>query len=166
MPICLEGSHPQTKFRQILPSVVVVCIAVVICCAVPLHGLVGNRQSKFFVRFVATSTVVHRTWSGNQDIYLVELKKESHGTPFLAKLVDEYAGYDNAIPRSVLVSDGTSRVKVRRDPECDVRYAEMPLRAAPGDRMAIIPAPMTFVPRIYPQVDGDFNLQCFRLVRQ
>lgn len=152
------------QVRKNIISAPVIGVVAFLCLPAALHGFIGNKQPKFFVRFVATSTVVHLSWSGNQDIYLVELKKES--TPFLAKLVDEYPGYGNAIPRSLLVSDGTSRIKVKRDQECDVRYAEMPLRAAPGDRRAIIPVPMTFIPNIYPQVGGDFIVQCFRFVRQ
>ena len=166
MPICLDEPKPQIQFRQILPSAVATCVVAALCCPIPLHGLVGDRPSKFFVHFVATSTVVRSDWSGNQDVYLVELKAKSGGTPFLAKLVDEYPGYGSAIPRRLLLSDGASLLKVKRDPECDVRYAVMPKRAAPGDPKAIIPAPMTFVPNTYPQVDPDFEVKCFRLVHQ
>lgn len=150
------------------PCRVVLCLllsAAPLCRPVPVHGLVGDKPSKLLVRFLATSTAVHSAWSGNQDVYLVELKNKAQGTPFLAKLVDEYPGYESAIPRRLLVSDKASPLKVRRDPECDVRYADMPKRAAPGDRMAIYPAPMTFVPSINPSVAGDFQVPCFRVVR-
>lgn len=166
MPVCLDESQPQMQVQKILRSSVAMCVVAAFCCSIPLHGLVGDKASKFFVRFVATSTVVRSDWSGNQDVYLVELKKKSRGTPFLAKLVDEYPGYGSAIPRRLLVSDGASLLKVKRSPECDVRYADMPKRAAPGDPMAIYPAPMTFVPNIQPQVAGDFIVPCFRVVRQ
>ena len=58
-----------------------------------LYGFAEDRPSKFFVRFIATCTIVHSAWSGNQDVYLVELKKKSGGIPFFAKLVDEYPSY-------------------------------------------------------------------------
>lgn len=154
------------QVQKIILSAAVIGVVAFLCLPATLHGFIGNKQSKFFVRFVATSTVVHLTWSGNQDIYLVELKKESRGTPFLAKLVDEYPGYGNAIPRSLLVSDGTSRIRANRNPKCDVQYVGMPKRTPPGDRMAIYPAPMTFVPDIHPLVDPAFIVQCFRLARR
>lgn len=136
------------------------------CCPVTLYGRVGDKPTKLLVRFLATSTVVHSGWSGNQDVYLVELQSKSDKTPRLAKLVDEYPNYGSAIPRHLLVSNGMSPFRVRRDPECDVRYADMPKRAAPGDRMAVYPAPMTFVPSINPPVAGDFMVPCFRVVPQ
>lgn len=151
------------------PCCVVLCLLLSVaplCRPVPVHGLVGDKPSKLFVRFLATSTVVHSAWSGNQDIYLVELKNNAQGTPFLAKRVDGYPGYGSAIPRRLLVSDEPSPLEVRRDPECDVWYADMPKRAAPGDRMAVYPAPMTFVPSINPSVAGDFMVPSFRFVRQ
>ena len=150
------------NLRKFLISAAVCGAVAQLCLLVPLYGLTGDKPSKFFVHFVATSTVVHSGWSGNQDVYLVELKKSGE-IPFLAKLVDEYPSYGSAIPRRVLVSIGTSLIKVKRDPECDVRYADMPKRAAPGDPRAIYPMPMTFTPT-NPPVDGDLIVQCFRLV--
>ena len=118
------------------------------CITFALHGKTLAKPAKYFVRFIASSTLVRAAWGGNQDVYLVELKNRPDDTPFLVKLVDEYPGYESAIPRSLLVSDGTSRIKVRRDPECDVRYGDMPKRASPGDPAAVYPVPMTFSPRL------------------
>lgn len=154
------------RLRKFLLSAAVSSAVVPLCFLVPLYGLNGDKPSKFFVHFVATSTVVRSGWSGNQDIYLVELKKKSGETPFLAKLVDEYPAYGSAIPKRLLVSDGTSLAKLKRDPECDTRYADMPKRAAPGDPRASDPIPMIFIPNIYHQVDGHSLLPCFRLVHQ
>ena len=132
----------------------------------PLHAEIGAKSSRFLVRFIAISTVVRSAWSGNQDVYLVELREKSRGVPFLAKLIDEYPGYGSAIPRRLLVSNATSLIKVRRDQECDVRYGDMPKHAGPGDSMATYLSPLTSIPNIYLQVDRDVIVECFRLVRQ
>jgi hypothetical protein len=153
------------QIHKFLPTVVV-CLIATLCCPGALLGLVGDKPSTFIVKFVATSTVIRSDSSGNQDVYLVELNKKPNEAPFLAKLVDEYPGYGSAIPRRLLVSNQRFLFKVRRDPECDVRYADMLKRAAPGDRMAIYPLPMTFAPNNDLNVGPDFIVQCFRLVHR
>jgi len=131
-----------------------------------LHAKVATKPAKYLVHFVASSTAAHSAWALNQDVYLVELRKKPQDSPFLGKLVDEYPDYAGGIPKNILVSDGTSRfIKVNRDPACDVRYADMPKRTAPGDPKASYLVPMTFVPSRSSQVDGNAIVQCFRLVR-
>jgi hypothetical protein len=123
-----------------------------------LYGLANDKPSKFLVRFIETSTVVHSAWSGNQDTYLVELRKKSSDLPFVAKLVDEYPGYGNALPLHLLVADTTSVIRVRRDVKCDVRYGDMPRRTAPN--ISTFPISSNL------QADPDFTVKCFRLVRK
>jgi hypothetical protein len=136
------------------------------CFPLALNSKTIDKPTKYFVRFVASSTMVRQAWGGNQDVYLVELKKTSKDPPFLAKLVDEYTGYERAVPNALLVSDGTSRIKARRDPACDVRYADMPKRGAPGDPAAVYPVPMSFEPHLSLPIEGDSVIQCYRLVRR
>jgi hypothetical protein len=165
MPICLDRLQPLMQIQKFLPTVVM-CLIAALCCPGSLLGLVGDKPAKFFVRFIATSTVIRSDSSGNQDVYLVELNKKPNETPFLAKLVDEYPSYGSAIPRRLLISKERSLAKVKRDPECDVRYADMLKRAAPGDPMAIYPSPMTYIPGSELNVSPDLVVQCFRLVRR
>ena len=154
------------RFLKVIISTAVLGAAAILCPSISLHGLVGDKPSKFFVRFIATSTIVHSAWSGNQDVYLAELRAKSGGASFLAKLVDEYPGYGNPISHDLLVSGATSLVKMNRDPACDVRYVDMPLRAAAGDRITGYPAPTIFVPRLSSRVSEDLIVQCFRLVHR
>ncbi len=102
------------------------------------HSGVSQRQSAFGnqskplkakVAILAVSSSSRQSFAGNQEIYLadVELKDGSHQ---FARLVDQYPGYGLPIRDSVLRSKPTLKMRVTREPECDV----------PGSRIYLAPA--------------------------
>ena len=155
------------QFHRFRFSLAMLCGMASLSAPLTLHAKVATKPARYFVRFVASSTAVHSAWALSQDVYLVELRRKPQDSPFLAKLVDEYPDYEGAIAKSILASDGTARLmKLARDSTCDVPYARMPKRTAPGDPRATDLVPMNYVPGSYAHVDPLLMLRCYRLVRR
>lgn len=127
----------------------------------------NNRILRARVRFLATSSSIHSSWAGNQDVYLarIEFQGKAEGIS-LALLVDEYPSYGIGIPSDVLTSQSTQSFRLRRDRSCDVAYGLLPLRTAPGDPFAILPEPLKFQPRLGQPVDAATVLPCYRTVHK
>jgi hypothetical protein len=154
------------QFPKLSISAATVGAVAFLCFPFALNAKAIDKPGKYFVRFAAISTAVHSTWFGSQDVYLVELKSGRRGTPFLAKLVDEYPDYEGALPRPLLTSNGRLLIRVRRDFSCDVRYGNMPKRAAPEDQLAVFREPKKFAPNLQAPVADDFVVPCYRLFRK
>jgi hypothetical protein len=139
-----------------------------ICLVSPL-ALHGQRQQRAFkagVRFLATSTSVRSGTGENQDVYLVEITLPGRADEVgVGRLVDEYPPYRAAIPSTTLVSAVGGTFRLRRDRECDVTFARMPLRTFPGDPMAILADPLGYSPTLPRPVSATELLPCYRTIR-
>jgi hypothetical protein len=122
--------------------------------------------SKAQVVFSAEGTMIRGTWGLNEDTYLVFLAfpKEDHSV--LAKLVDSYPNEWPAMSFDVLTSSKGTKLRVKRDPRCDVALGKMILRAAPGDLEAILLTKMTYQPRLSEEPPPTASLPCYHVLRR
>ncbi|HEX4037748.1 MAG TPA: hypothetical protein VHX37_06795 [Acidobacteriaceae bacterium] len=120
---------------------------------------------KVRVRFLATSTSVHSGVGESQDVYLVELPADTFGeNPILARLVDDYSPAQTAFSPKALSGDGLI-LRIRRDESCDTTLADMPLRTAPGDPLAILPERFGFHVVLPRETSTDEILPCYKTFR-
>ena len=86
----------------------------------------GNQSKpmKASVQILAISSSSRQSFAGNQDVYLadVQLKDGSHQ---FARLVDQYPGFALPIRASLLNDRTLLTLQVTREPECDVRGAQI-----------------------------------------
>lgn len=124
------------------------------------------RPVKAQVHFLATSATIRGTWGNNLDIYLTEIVLRPGSEPVLARLIDETL--QSQLPLSVdsLTSTTGTILRIRRDEQCDMPYAEIQLRTAPGDPMAIIHAKLHYQPQLSRTPAPDEVLPCYRTVRR
>jgi hypothetical protein len=120
---------------------------------------------KVQVHFLATSTSVHSGLGTSQDAYLVEVTARGMEEPIFARLVDEFPPYQLMLPAEALESPEGVTLKVTRDQTCDRSFGLMPLRAAPGDPMAILPERLGFQPVLPRAIRSEEVLPCYRIVR-
>ncbi len=128
------------------------------------------RPIKVTVQFLAESTAVRSSWAMNQYVYLVEVvshRDYSNSGAMLARLIDEFPPYDTSGSSSAMkiVSTGAA-MRIVRDASCDVAYAKMPLRTAPGDPLAILPERLGYHPDLPRAVGEDEVVPCYRIVRR
>lgn len=124
-----------------------------------------QRGQKAKVRFLASSTLVRGTWGLNEDTYLAELRLRQDGESILVRLIDEYPNEVPPLPETVLTSELGTSLRVRRDSQCDSAYAQMLLRAAPGDLIAILPVKLVYQPLLSERMDPNSVLRCYRTLR-
>lgn len=125
----------------------------------------GPGPVKAQVHFLATSATIRGGTGSSLDIYLVDISLNAGSDPFLARLIDEPLTYQLPIPVSQLTSAAGTKLKIRRDPQCDMPYAKMPLRTAPGDPMAIMLVKLHYQPQLLKTPAPDEVLPCYRTVR-
>lgn len=143
-------------------------LAVTSLCIAPISAKARQRShdEKVSVRFLATSTIVRGTWAYNQDIYLAELTPSAGGEQVLARLVDEYFNAAPPISHEALTSSTGTIFRVRRDSQCDLRYADILLRTRPGDPTALLPERFGYEPKLDAAPDPSKIIPCYRTVRQ
>ena len=73
------------------------------------------------VSIMALTSVVHRGFSGNEDIYLADIGFKQ-GEHELARLVDFYPASANPIQRSVLTERQNLKMRLTRTTNCDTPY--------------------------------------------
>jgi len=120
------------------------------------------------VHFLARGTAFRTTWGINQDIYLAELiprHTEQDATRQLIRIVDEYTSFAPPLEQQVLTSEQGATLRLRRDSGCDLAYAQMTLRSAPGDLLAILPIPLNYHPPLTVVPAPGTMLSCYRVVR-
>jgi len=122
--------------------------ALIIVCTVRAGARSRIHTEKANVRFLTTSTLYRTTWGMNEDIYLAELIPTGRGEHLLAHLIDEYPNWFPPIPAEVLKSDSGTSFLLVRDASRDLPYAEMILRTAPGDPMAILLERLSYRPQL------------------
>jgi hypothetical protein len=120
---------------------------------------------KVRVRFLATGTLVRGTWGQNEDTYLAELSLSHDTESVLVRMVDAYPNEAPPLSHAVLTSNSGTVLRVRRDSECDRPYAQMLLRTAPGDPMAILRERLNYVPQLDRTMDPKALLPCYRIAR-
>ena len=101
--------------------------AVCVCTAWATRPSAFGNQSKPLkatVQILAISSSSRQSFAGNQDVYLadVELKDGSHR---FARLIDQYPGFALPIRTSLLNNRTLLTLQVTREPECDVRGAQI-----------------------------------------
>jgi hypothetical protein len=124
------------------------------------------RSIKAHTRFPAASTLIRGTWGMNQDIYLAEISSRNGSEPQLVKLIDEYSNLAPSLSDDTLTSTTGTNLRIRRDMRCDIPYATMRLRTAPGDPMAILPERLTYRPQMDRAPAPGLVLPCYRTVRR
>lgn len=125
-----------------------------------------TRTIKTNVRFLAASTFVRGNWGSNQDTYLAEMTiPSSQSAPALIRLLDEYPNRFAPLARDVVTSLTGVVLRVQRDSECDLPFARVLLRTAPGDPMAILPTKLTYRPQLPRTPEPNDLLPCYRTVR-
>lgn len=120
------------------------------------------RAFKARTHFLATSTSIRGTWGLNMDVYLAEIVLHKGSEPVLARLVDEYNNLDAPISVVALTSATGATLRVRRDRQCDMPYAQMQLRTAPGDPMAILHERLGYQPQLSQTPQPTELLPCYR----
>lgn len=143
---------------------------VILVCTSHQSATAGKRSQirmvRAHVRFFATSSSVHSSWGGSEDIYLAEIEFDGRAKETgLAWLVDEYPPYRVSIPAAILTSTSMTPFRLRRDRGCDVAYGLMSLRTPPGDPMAILPEHLSFQPVLPEQITATDVIPCYRLLR-
>jgi len=100
----------------------------------------------------------------NEDIYLGELtfakREDEH---FLARVINQYSNWEPPIPAAVLKSDAGTSFYLVRDASCDIPYAQMQLRTAPGDPMAVLQERLGYQPRLNHAPAPGAVLPCYRV---
>jgi hypothetical protein len=117
------------------------------------------------VRFIATSTAIRGTWGNNEDVYLAEFVPNAGAEPVLFRLVDQYPNFMSPLPLDVLTSKTGTMLRITRDAQCDLPYARMSLRTAPGDQRAILRTRLNYRPQLVRTPEPDEVLPCYRTVR-
>jgi hypothetical protein len=121
---------------------------------------------KAHTRFVATSTCIRGTWRFNLDVYLAEILSKKGSETVLARLIDEYGNLEAPISVSALTSATGTYLRVKRDRQCDMPYAQIQLRTAPGDPMAILHERLGYEPQLSKVPQPNEVMSCYRTVRR
>lgn len=124
-----------------------------------------NRPQKVTVHSLATGTLLRGSWGLNQDIYLAEILLKNDASARLVRIVDEYSEFAPPLSRQTLIAAEGTMLRIRRDETCDVTYAGMHLRAAPGDPIALLNEPLFYQPHLLNTPDPEELLPCYRVVR-
>ena len=75
---------------------------------------------------LALSSSSRQTFAGNQDVYLVDI--EIKGEHQFVRLIDQYPGFGLPIRTSLIQNRTVFKLRVTREPECDVPGAQIYLR--------------------------------------
>lgn len=135
-------------------------------CAGAAGAQAHTHVEKAHVHFLATSTLVRGTYGYNQDVFLVELRFSAHGESSLARLIDEYPNLSPPLAARDLRSPSGIVFWVRRDAKCDLPYADVLLRTAPGDPMALLPERLGYQPHLERTPGPDEVLPCYRTAKR
>ena len=123
------------------------------------------RQFKARTRFLATSTCIRGTWGFNLDVYLAEIVPHHKAEPVLVQLIDEYRNLDPPLAYEALTSPSGTTLRIRRDRQCDMPYAQIQLRTAPGDPTAILFERLGYQPQLPKTPEPHELIPCYRIAR-
>ena len=147
-----------------LTRIVAIC-ALIALSATTAGAWPHKRGQKARVRFLATSTLVRGTFGQNEDTYLAQVFTARGDESYLIRLVDAYPNEAPPLSVATLTSDSGAHLRIQRDPQCDRSYEEMPLRAAPGDLLALLPEKLTYRPPLDKTLDLPRLLPWYRTAR-
>lgn len=134
--------------------------------AFPFHHKHAPRL-KAHVRFLATGELIRVALGLSHDEYLVSVAIASHtDQKQVARLVDDYINFAPPIPQNVQNAANDTTFELVRDSSCDLPYLAMMLRSAPGDLIAIYPAPMHYTPVLDEAIAPSTVIPCYRTVRK
>jgi hypothetical protein len=122
----------------------------------------GLRPLKANTRFLAASTNIRRTWGANEDVFLAQIVPYRGSQPILVRLIDEYWNLLPPLSATTLTSATGTTLRLRRDAQCDMPYAKMQLRTAPGDPMAILHERLGYRPQLQKTPEPEELLPCYR----
>jgi hypothetical protein len=117
------------------------------------------------VKFLAASTLIRGTFGENEDTFLAQVLIAHGAESKLIRLIDAYANEAPPLSVAALRSESGTLMRIERDPRCDRLYGELPLRAAPGDSLAILPTKLSYLPHLELQLPPESILPCYRTVR-
>jgi len=124
-----------------------------------------THRFKARTRFLATSTCIRGTWGFNLDVYLAEIVAHHRAEPVLVRLIDEYRNLDPPLAPEALTSPSGTALRIRRDRQCDMPYAQIQLRTAPGDPMAILSERLGYQPQLPKTPEPHELIPCYRIAR-
>jgi hypothetical protein len=75
------------------------------------------------VSILAMSSSSRQSFAGNQEIYIATVEVKGHRE--LARLIDQYPGFGLPIRTSLLRDRTLFKMKVTREPECDLTGAQI-----------------------------------------
>ena len=115
------------------------------------------------VHFLAASTLLRG--DRNQDTWLAEINEAGSSAPTLIRLIDEYPAYQIPLSKKILQLPEGSHLLLVRDERCDLQLGRIPLRAAPGDPIAILQIEMHYQPTEVQLPPADTVIPCYRRQR-
>jgi hypothetical protein len=92
------------------------CLFVTGALTVTDHSF-GEQAHRVRVAIITQESTVH-TSVGNRDAYVVRVQPKS-GNSFVARIVDSYPGYSDAVVVTAAKDDARISVALRRAPYCD-----------------------------------------------
>jgi hypothetical protein len=148
------------------PAMRIAVTALLLAVVSQAHGVWRHRHTqRVQIRFLATSTLIRGTWGMNEDTYLAQLRLLKQNEVILVRLVDAYPNEWPSLARQALTSDAGVVFSVKRDTTCDRTFAQIPLRTAPGDLMAILPVPLSYQPQLQVTPAPGTIVPCYRILR-
>lgn len=143
-------------------------IALFVCSCSPLRASPGRREQivRAQIHFLAESTLWRTTAGQNEDSYLADLSSRAKSGECLIRLVDTYPAFAPPLSGDLLKSERGATLRVRRDPDCDIRYGHLLLRAAPGDLIGILPVKLIYSPKLDSDPGPSAIIPCYRTVRR
>lgn len=124
------------------------------------------RPFKARAHFLATSTCIRGTWGLNLDLYLAELSTKKGSDLLMVRLVDEYGKLGASVFLVSLTFATGTNLRIRRDQQCDMPYAQMQLRTAPGDQIVILHERLVDQSQLFQTSGQNKVAQCYRPARQ
>lgn len=165
--ICCENRKRSRLLRRAAAQSRICCACMVVALLAGSSALAGAapriHSKKASVRFLANSTLYRTTWGMNEDIYLAELTFPKSEQRVLARVINQYSNWEPPIPAAILKSDAGMPFYLVRDANCDIPYAQMQLRTAPGDPMAILPERLVYHPQSKIAPEPGEVLPCYRV---
>jgi hypothetical protein len=117
------------------------------------------------VHFLATSTLIRGTWGLNEDTYLAQILFPKQNESVLVRLVDAYPNAFPSLSSEVLKSESGTLLRVKRDSGCDLPFARILLRTAPGNPLALLHERLGYQPQLPRTPRSNEVLPCYKMVR-
>jgi len=115
----MDTHKTDHRWHRTVSGVVLSLLCSTACSAAnPVYDLVAKPQT-VTVKILAISTSIHQAFAGRQEVYLANISNRHEEGDEIVRLVDTYS-LGNPIRRVLLADRRSFRMKVTRDPGCDV----------------------------------------------